>query len=183
MKRSTTNAGATLVEFSLCFIVFIMLCMAIIDFGRYMLTQHHLNLIVAEAARAGITGTRLDRDIGSGQVVTLDREKSIRVAAIEAANRLTNGAVDLGTVNPYSPKNIVIEHCPAANSYSSQNISELVWLPGPGKYDDLIRITVSTQFAWITPLMKWIGSNTTLSTIKASSLQRNRGDEDKFSTD
>jgi Flp pilus assembly protein TadG len=182
MKRSTTNAGATLVEFSLCFIVFVMLCMAIIDFGRYMLTQHHLNLIVAEAARTGITGKRLDRDIGSG-MATQNREKSIRIAAIEAANRLTNGAVDLGTVNPYSPKNIVIEHCPSENSYTSQNLSTLTWNPGPGKYDDLVRITVSSQFTWVTPLMKWIGSTSALSTIKASSVQRNRGDEDQFTTD
>jgi Flp pilus assembly protein TadG len=174
--------GATLVEFSLCFIVFVMLCMGIIDFGRYMLAQHHLNLIAAEAARAGITGQRYDRNTGSG-TVTLNREQSIRVAAIETANRLTKGMVDLGTVSPYSPKNILIEHAASDNSYTSQNLSTLTWATGPGKYDDLVRVTVSYQFAWITPLMKWIGSNTTLGTITASSVQRNRGDEDQFTTD
>lgn len=182
MKLQHSQRGATLVEFSLCFIVFVMICMAIIDFGRYLLTQHHLNMIVAEAARIGITGQRLNRDIGSG-MTTLERDKSIRVAAIETANRLTKGMVDLGTVTPYSPKNIVIEHAEADHSFSSQDLSALTWSNGPGKYDDLVRITVTTTFTWVTPMMKWIGSNTKLSTIKAVSVQRNRGNEDQYEFD
>lgn len=167
-------------EFSLCFVVFILVIFAVIDFGRYMLIQHNLNLISAEAARAGITAQRLTRDTGAGPV-QLNREQSIRVRAIEAANKL--GFVDLGSVNPYSPKNITIEHVSGTAAYATQDISTLTWSPGPGGYDAMVRITITQDFNFLTPMISWIGSNSSLRTIRATSIQRNRGDEDEFATD
>jgi|GEM_PF-4154977 len=159
-----------------------MVILAIIDFGRYFWVQHNLNLIAAEAVRAGITAQRYERDIGSGTVTKLQREQTIRVAAIEAANRFAKGLVDLGTVNPYSPKNITIEHSDSDNSYTSQNLSSLSWAAGPGDYDDLMRVTVTADFKWLTPFMQWLGASASLNTLTASNVQRNRGDEDEFTT-
>lgn len=172
--------GQSLVEFSLCFVVFIMVVFAIIDFGRYFLLQHNLNLIAAEAARVGITGKRLDRNIGAG-TVTLNRDQSIRVKAIETANQL--GLVDLGSVNPYSPRNITVEHVSGEAANSTQNINTLTWAPGPGGYDAMVRVTVRQQFRYLTPFMNWLGANSTLTELSASSVQRNRGDEDEFAFD
>lgn len=181
MSKRPFESGATLVEFSLCFIIFIMIVFATIDFGRYMLIKHNLNIVASEAVRAGITGKRFTRPSGNS-TVAYNREQSIKIKAIETGNRL--GMVNLGTVNPYSPKNITVQFSSSENSYTSMNASDLTWQNGAGKYDDLVRVTVSQQINWLTPFFQWIAPGTgNGTTVRASCIQRNRGDEDEFTTD
>lgn len=177
MKRRSN--GQSLVEFSLCFIVFIMVVFAAVDFARYMFLRHNITTVTQEAVRAGITAQRLMRDIGDGSGVSQqNRERSIVIRAIEYGRAI--GGLDLGTVNPYSPRNITVEHVPSDDSYASQNLEDLPWQAGPGGYDALLRVTIRQDFQWLTPFMKWLTGGTPLSEVRASTLERNRGDEDEF---
>ena len=134
-KRAKCTRGATIVEFALVLVMFLMLLVGTIEFGRYFFVQHTLQFATREGTRLALVGGTLNNPQG----VPLSREASI-VTTIQNSARLA-----------VNPAQLSISIFPVTTTYADPgNWQGLQNAGGPG---DVMRVRTRYNFAFFTPLI------------------------------
>ncbi len=153
-KRANCTRGATIVEFALVLVMFLMLLVGTIEFGRYFFVQHTLQYATREGTRLALVGGTLNNPQG----VPLSREASI-VKTIQDSARLAVNPAQLSiSIFP-----VTTAYADPGNWLGQQNAG------GPG---DVMRVRTRYTFAFLTPLIgRFFPGGTNL--IQAESTYRN----------
>jgi Flp pilus assembly protein TadG len=150
-RKSGANRGQALVEFSLTIIIFLVMLMGIFDFGRAIFMYNGVSEAAREIARRAAVwpyqGLASTTELGSSTQVraTIDTQRQL----VPGMEDLSPGAPDFECVD--------VEGNLSTNSACST-----------GDFADYVRVTVSTTYQPITPLIGIFGPITLQATSTAS---------------
>ena len=164
-RKSLFRRAQSTVEFALVFPIFILLLMGVVDLSRYMFIQSTMSHVIRTSLRYAVTGQQ--STTVSGGTTTTD---SLRTSILKFANRvhpvpnmipLTAGASGKATGDTF-----VLEHSADAGVTWSDLTSSDALVDVSG---DLIRITYTYSFNYLTPFMSLLGKSGVVgNTITAS---------------
>jgi len=164
-RKSFFRRAQSTVEFALVFPVFVLLLMGVVDLSRYMFIQSTMSHVIRSSLRYAVTGQQSTTTTGS--TTTTD---SLRTSILKYANQvhpvpnmipLTAGASGKATGDTF-----VVEHSADAGVTWSDLTSSDALVDVSG---DLIRITYTYSFKYLTPFMALMGKSGVIgNTITAS---------------
>lgn len=132
------SRGHSTIETSLLMLPFLLVIMAVMEFGWYFFHQHTIQYATREGMRLALVGEVLTD--GSGN--TLTREESIEQTIRQNASWALNG------------NDLVIQFGPLGANYSDpNNFSDPNEAPNAGNPADYMRILVSYDHKFFTPLI------------------------------
>jgi hypothetical protein len=128
-RRSRRSRGQALAEFALIVPIFLLIVFAIIDLGRYVFTANALSNSAREAARTGSVGTRPSECAG------MTREACAGAIATSHAWGLPAESLETPVVT--------------CERWTGGGLGPA---PGSCRSGDLLTVSVSTDFSFLTPL-------------------------------
>ncbi len=130
--------GHTVVELSLLIVPFMMVLLAVMEFGWFFLHQHSLQFAVREGMRLALVGEILNDDQGN----PMTREDSIMQTVKEKAAWSMN------------PNDVLVQFAPLGANYEDpDDFSDPSAAPNAGNPADYMRIQATYDHAFFSPLI------------------------------
>ncbi len=160
------KAAQSTVEFAFALPVFLMMILGLTDLSRYMFIQSTMTHVIRTGLRYAITGqqNQTGTDV-NGNPVYASLRQSIITYSTNNHPIIAMIPLTAGTAGKATGDNFVIEHSSDSGS-TWQDLTSSLGLPDVS--GDLIRITYTYNFQFITPFMKFLKSSTTGYTITVS---------------
>lgn len=150
-KRSTQrDSGAIAVEFALVAPLLLLLLVVVIDFGRYFFVQISLNAASHEAVRIGSL-----MEVSGLEMQTMARTAAPGAAGLAVKNQATT--------------NLSVKAC-AATTVCTPTTLPLDKLCDINVARDILYVTVSLPFEWLTPVLSSASPNLTARAVMLCSI-------------
>ena len=99
LRRRAAERGATLVEVALASIVFLMLIVGILDYGKIHYMRSRLQHAVSQSARFAVVGRTLDDPDKPGEKLSRDASIAYLIKKISGLNGLADKDIDIRAVD------------------------------------------------------------------------------------
>ncbi|MDD5260642.1 MAG: pilus assembly protein [Methylacidiphilales bacterium] len=159
------KAAQSTVEFALALPVFLMMILGLTDLSRYMLIQSTMTHVIRTGLRYAITGQQMSSTDSNGNTVVSSLRQSIITYSTNNHPLIAMIPLTAGSAGAATGDNFIIQHSSDSGS-SWQDLSSTLGLPDVS--GDLIKITYTYNFQFITPFMTFLKSSTTGYTMSVS---------------
>ena len=149
-KHLRGEKGATMLEAAIVTPLLLLLTFSIIDFASLFYVYLAIENGASQATRYGVTGNTADKPGTPG--TKLSREESIKLAMRAATPTIA-----------LSDDKFAFSHLPVGGS---------VWLPNVGGPNEIDKVTITYQWKFLTPVLRFVFTDGTI-TLKVESSMKN----------